>query len=392
MAGVDFASSQLDPYVKPKPGKKPKAALPDSLAASSRPLSANSQSTGRTGFPPPAEKQNLVSCKYFEQGECQRGSGCWFAHGRDELRNPHKHASRQQAHAPKQHQHQHQQQNHVLNEDEQCPDEALFKTRMCVYYMQGRCQRGKSCTFAHDPSELQAYDPARRYTHQAQSSPAHTMDRFLPQKLQEAAAAATAAKARAAGTAAKPEPQQAKFVAAKADKNKERAAGPPSRPSPVASPTKPFKEPIATAPVSRPYITPMPAGIKPRRAILQQDEGANGIMGQVLSKGNNPTPGIIDEFGQVEQGMEFLNMDAPLPDDLDAPSSFCCPITTELLHDPVVAADGHTYERQHITEWLQKSSTSPMTNERMEHKHLIPNRVLREVMDAYFAHRTEAVQ
>lgn len=29
-------------------------------------------------------------------GECQRGSGCWFAHGRDELRNPHKHASRQQ--------------------------------------------------------------------------------------------------------------------------------------------------------------------------------------------------------------------------------------------------------------------------------------------------------
>lgn len=163
---------------------------------------------------------------------------------------------------------------------------------------------------------------------QAQSSPAHTMDRFLPQKLQEAAAAATAAKARAAGTAAKPEPQQAKFVAAKADKNKERAAGPPSRPSPVASPTKPFKEPIATAPVSRPYITPMPAGIKPRRAILQQDEGANGIMGQVLSKGNNPTPGIIDEFGQVEQGMEFLNMDAPLPDDLDAPSSFCCPITT----------------------------------------------------------------
>lgn len=154
------------------------------------------------------------------------------------------------------------------------------------------------------------------------------MDRFLPQKLQEAAAAATAAKAKATGTAAKPEPQQAKFVAAKADKTKERAAVPPSRPSPVASPTKPFKEPVAASPVSRPYITPMPAGIKPRRAILQQDEGVNGIVGQVLSKGNNPPPGIIDDFGQIEQGMEFLNMDGPLPDDLDAPSSFCCPITT----------------------------------------------------------------
>lgn len=69
-----------------------------------------------------------------------------------------------QAHAPKQHQQ--QQQHQALAEDEQCPDEALFKTRMCVYYQQGRCQRGSACSFAHDPSELQAYDPARRYTHQ----------------------------------------------------------------------------------------------------------------------------------------------------------------------------------------------------------------------------------
>ena len=64
----------------------------------------------------------------------------------------------------------------------------------------------------------------------------------------------------------------------------------------------------------------------------------------------------------------------------------------ELLRDPVVAADGHTYERQHIAEWLAKSDTSPMTNERMDHKHLIPNIVLRQVMDAYFAHGTEVVQ
>ena len=64
----------------------------------------------------------------------------------------------------------------------------------------------------------------------------------------------------------------------------------------------------------------------------------------------------------------------------------------ELLDDPVVAADGHTYEKKHITEWLQKSDTSPMTNERMEHKHLIPNLALRAVMDAYFASRVSMVQ
>ena len=71
-----------------------------------------------------------------------------------------------QAHAPKQHYQQHQ----ALDEQEQCPDEALFKTRMCAYFSQGRCQRGNACTFAHDPSELQAYNPARRYTHQVLSA------------------------------------------------------------------------------------------------------------------------------------------------------------------------------------------------------------------------------
>ena len=50
----------------------------------------------------------------------------------------------------------------------------------------------------------------------------------------------------------------------------------------------------------------------------------------------------------------------------------------------MVAADGHTYERQHITEWLQKSDTSPMTNETMEHKHLTPNFALVGIMQAYF--------
>lgn len=170
---------------------------------------------------------------------------------------------------------------------------------------------------------------------QAQSSPAHTMDRFLPKKLQEAAAAATAAKAKAAGTAGKPEQQQATFAAGNADKYIERAAvpPPPSRPSPVASPTTLFNELPTAVPVSRPYITPMPAGIKPRRAILQQDEGVNGSVGQVQSKGHNPPLGTFNDLGQIEieQGMDFLHIDGPDRDgidDLDAPSSFCCPITT----------------------------------------------------------------
>ena len=33
-------------------------------------------------------------------GLCQRGSKCWYAHGKEELRNPQKHASRQEVSNP----------------------------------------------------------------------------------------------------------------------------------------------------------------------------------------------------------------------------------------------------------------------------------------------------
>lgn len=41
--------------------------------------------------------------------------------------------------------------------------------------------------------------------------------------------------------------------------------------------------------------------------------------------------------------------------------------------DPVVAADGFTYERSAITRWLQTSNKSPMTGCDLKHKELVSN-------------------
>lgn len=43
------------------------------------------------------------------------------------------------------------------------------------------------------------------------------------------------------------------------------------------------------------------------------------------------------------------------------PDNFRCPITTEVMDDPVVAMDGHTYEREAIETWFRRHDTSPMT-------------------------------
>ena len=51
----------------------------------------------------------------------------------------------------------------------------------------------------------------------------------------------------------------------------------------------------------------------------------------------------------------------------EPPEVFFCPITHELMKDPYVAPDGHTYERNMIEAWINGHGTSPITNLKLEH-------------------------
>ena len=46
------------------------------------------------------------------------------------------------------------------------------------------------------------------------------------------------------------------------------------------------------------------------------------------------------------------------------PADFCCPLSHQLIEDPVVAADGFTYERSWVEDYLQRQpGKSPMTGQ-----------------------------
>ena len=64
-------------------------------------------------------------------------------------------------------------------------------------------------------------------------------------------------------------------------------------------------------------------------------------------------------MASVEQ-LDALSADAHmLEPDQNLRDEFACPITYELIHDPVIAADGHTYDRSAIQRWLAKHDTAP---------------------------------
>ena len=67
-------------------------------------------------------------------------------------------------------------------------------------------------------------------------------------------------------------------------------------------------------------------------------------------------------------------------ENVEVPNPFLCPITLDVMKDPVVAMDGHTYERSSITKWFANHGTSPKTNEELTRKKLVPNHALRAMI------------
>mmetsp|Transcript_20170 Transcript_20170/g.30563 ORF Transcript_20170/g.30563 Transcript_20170/m.30563 type:complete len:162 (+) Transcript_20170:1-486(+) len=76
----------------------------------------------------------------------------------------------------------------------------------------------------------------------------------------------------------------------------------------------------------------------------------------------------VDDFSSTTETDETLSSVASnMP---------CCPISGCKMRDPVVAADGHTYERKSILRWFHDSNTSPLTGTVLAHKELVPNFLL----------------
>ncbi|CAB9522989.1 U-box domain-containing protein [Seminavis robusta] len=59
---------------------------------------------------------------------------------------------------------------------------------------------------------------------------------------------------------------------------------------------------------------------------------------------------------------------------------FTCPITQELLRDPVIDHEGNTYERSAIVEWIHEHGVSPITRNPMAVQQLHDNTTLFEVL------------
>jgi hypothetical protein len=94
----------------------------------------------------------------------------------------------------------------------------------------------------------------------------------------------------------------------------------------------------------------------------------------------NKTKGELDEFNQIANlvcNLRDYVMKTKCPEvksGVSVPTYFRCPLSLELMLDPVIVASGQTYERQSIQTWLDNGlNVCPKTHQRLTHTNLIPN-------------------
>ncbi|XP_076268665.1 WD repeat, SAM and U-box domain-containing protein 1-like isoform X2 [Rhynchophorus ferrugineus] len=74
-----------------------------------------------------------------------------------------------------------------------------------------------------------------------------------------------------------------------------------------------------------------------------------------------------------------LQIQAPL--NVTVPDEYLCPITHEIMREPVLCSDGFTYEKNAIAEWFMSGKfTSPMTNTTLANTNFAPNFEIRDAI------------
>jgi TPR repeat protein len=101
-----------------------------------------------------------------------------------------------------------------------------------------------------------------------------------------------------------------------------------------------------------------------------------------LAQGSQPAKVVIYKGVGLAGGM-LEGEENKLVDEL-IPKEFFCPITQEIMEDPVIAQDGYTYERSAIQQWFDLGHrNSPKTGARLLRAKLTSNHTMRSLIQDF---------
>ncbi|KAK7249485.1 hypothetical protein SO694_00049282 [Aureococcus anophagefferens] len=151
----------------------------------------------------------------------------------------------------------------------------------------------------------------------------------------------------------------------------------PPVPEPAQEPEPPAPEPEFSAPAAEP---PAP---EPEFSAIHAARMAHSKLAvdEVMDDAARHQAALEAELADHRAELERLRIRRD-----EVPERLTCPLTLELMKQPVIACDGHTYERCAIQQWLERAKTSPVTNERLRTPDLIPNHAMKAMIAEFLDH------
>ncbi|XP_057518083.1 U-box domain-containing protein 30-like [Amaranthus tricolor] len=133
--------------------------------------------------------------------------------------------------------------------------------------------------------------------------------------------------------------------------------------------------------------------------MYQPEKMEVGGGGQVLDLETAVKDGVLGGGGGEEHG--FSNLDEKLDlkkmvdelDSIEVPLVFICPISLEVMQDPVTLCTGQTYERINIMKWLSLGHlTCPTTMQELWDDSITPNKTLQQLIYSWFYSKYKAMK
>eukprot|EP00009_Paramoeba_aestuarina_P003095 CAMPEP_0201511052 /NCGR_PEP_ID=MMETSP0161_2-20130828/3563_1 /ASSEMBLY_ACC=CAM_ASM_000251 /TAXON_ID=180227 /ORGANISM="Neoparamoeba aestuarina, Strain SoJaBio B1-5/56/2" /LENGTH=272 /DNA_ID=CAMNT_0047906383 /DNA_START=145 /DNA_END=963 /DNA_ORIENTATION=- len=128
------------------------------------------------------------------------------------------------------------------------------------------------------------------------------------------------------------------------------------------------------------YLVKVPEGQE--QALLSQSSEIEAAPKEVESVASNEAAPVASKEVVYQENVmgEESNLFAGV--EMQELNLMRCPITEAPFQDPVVAADGHTYERYAIEHWFRSGQRiSPMTAQPLSHTELTPNFLVLETQE-----------
>ncbi|URD97659.1 Ubox [Musa troglodytarum] len=110
-------------------------------------------------------------------------------------------------------------------------------------------------------------------------------------------------------------------------------------------------------------------------------DGARSCRHEIESLERDIADCVVDDRSDSSIGAGGSKSPFSEAEDLAVPADFRCPISLDLMRDPVVVATGQTYDRESIVRWIVSGhATCPKSGQALPHLELLPNRALKNLI------------